>query len=189
MPRFRDSSEFGPTLDAAAERLGISPTAVEKDYWMLSATPRFRRGRFASDRLAGSSTCEQVEEFAGDPPAAGAAGLCMISRRGSAEDAPSGQRIERGAGCLLADSGEGCGAGDVESWVCGEVRDEPVSGSIGTYAHQAMWPGGGELEDGREDGLGTAGSLLDGAGEPPDPRFGAFLAVSGEAGEVTTTVA
>jgi len=33
MPRFRDLVEFGPTLDAAAERLGISPTAVEKDYW------------------------------------------------------------------------------------------------------------------------------------------------------------
>jgi predicted nucleotidyltransferase component of viral defense system len=34
MPRFRDTSEFGPTLDAAAERLGISATAVEKDYWV-----------------------------------------------------------------------------------------------------------------------------------------------------------
>lgn len=34
MTRFRDSDEFGPTLDAAAERLGISPTAVEKDYWV-----------------------------------------------------------------------------------------------------------------------------------------------------------
>ena len=34
MPRFRDLVEFGPTLDAAAERLGISPTAVEKDYWV-----------------------------------------------------------------------------------------------------------------------------------------------------------
>lgn len=32
MARFGDLSEFGPTLDAAAERLGISPTAVEKDY-------------------------------------------------------------------------------------------------------------------------------------------------------------
>ena len=32
--RFRDLGEFGPTLDAAAERLGISPTAVEKDYWV-----------------------------------------------------------------------------------------------------------------------------------------------------------
>jgi predicted nucleotidyltransferase component of viral defense system len=31
---FRDSSEFGPTIGAAAERLGISPTAVEKDYWV-----------------------------------------------------------------------------------------------------------------------------------------------------------
>jgi hypothetical protein len=34
MPRFRDTSEFSPTLDAAAERLGISATAVEKDYWV-----------------------------------------------------------------------------------------------------------------------------------------------------------
>jgi hypothetical protein len=32
--RFRDLREFGPTLDAAAERLGISPTAIEKDYWV-----------------------------------------------------------------------------------------------------------------------------------------------------------
>jgi len=32
--RFRDSDEFSPTLDAAAERLGISPTALEKDYWV-----------------------------------------------------------------------------------------------------------------------------------------------------------
>ena len=34
MARFADLDEFGPTLDAAAERLGISPTAVEKDYWV-----------------------------------------------------------------------------------------------------------------------------------------------------------
>lgn len=34
MARFRDLAEFGPTLDAAAERLGISPTAIEKDYWV-----------------------------------------------------------------------------------------------------------------------------------------------------------
>lgn len=33
-PRFRDRPEFGPTIDAAAERLGISATAVEKDYWV-----------------------------------------------------------------------------------------------------------------------------------------------------------
>jgi hypothetical protein len=31
---FRSNGEFGPTLKAAAERLGISPTAVEKDYWV-----------------------------------------------------------------------------------------------------------------------------------------------------------
>lgn len=34
MTLFRESGEFGPTVDAAAERLGISPTAVEKDYWV-----------------------------------------------------------------------------------------------------------------------------------------------------------
>ncbi len=34
MARFADLDEFGPTLDAAAERLGISPPAVEKDYWV-----------------------------------------------------------------------------------------------------------------------------------------------------------
>ena len=34
MSRFRDSGEFGPTIGATAEQLGISPTAVEKDYWV-----------------------------------------------------------------------------------------------------------------------------------------------------------
>jgi hypothetical protein len=32
--RFRDTEVFGPTIDAASERLGISATAVEKDYWV-----------------------------------------------------------------------------------------------------------------------------------------------------------
>lgn len=34
MRRFRDTEELGPTLTAAAERLGISATAIEKDYWV-----------------------------------------------------------------------------------------------------------------------------------------------------------
>jgi hypothetical protein len=34
VPRLRDSDEFGPTVDAAAEQLGISSTGVEKDYWV-----------------------------------------------------------------------------------------------------------------------------------------------------------
>ena len=37
MTRFRDSAEFAPILDAAAARLGISPAAVEKDYWVSEA--------------------------------------------------------------------------------------------------------------------------------------------------------
>lgn len=34
MTRFRHSDDFGPTLEAVAERLDISATAVEKDYWV-----------------------------------------------------------------------------------------------------------------------------------------------------------
>lgn len=34
MPYFRGSVEFQPTIEAAAERLGIGATAVEKDYWV-----------------------------------------------------------------------------------------------------------------------------------------------------------
>jgi hypothetical protein len=48
VPRFRDSDEFGPTVDAAAERLGISPTAVEKDYWVTQVL-RTLAHEFAED--------------------------------------------------------------------------------------------------------------------------------------------
>ena len=48
MARFRDAKEFGPTLDAAAEQLGISATAVEKDYW-VSQTLRALTDAFAGD--------------------------------------------------------------------------------------------------------------------------------------------
>jgi len=48
VPRFRDSEEFGPTVDAAAERLGISPTAVEKDYWVTQVL-RTLEHEFAED--------------------------------------------------------------------------------------------------------------------------------------------
>lgn len=45
---FRESVEFGPTLDAAAERLGISATAVEKDYW-VSQVLRVLSAGFSDD--------------------------------------------------------------------------------------------------------------------------------------------
>ena len=48
MTRFRDAKEFGPTLDAAAGHLGISATAVEKDYW-VSQTLRALTDAFAAD--------------------------------------------------------------------------------------------------------------------------------------------
>ena len=46
--RFADLAEFGPTLDAAAEQLAISPTAVEKDYW-VSQVIRVLNRDFAGD--------------------------------------------------------------------------------------------------------------------------------------------
>jgi hypothetical protein len=46
--RFADLAEFGPTLDAAAERLSISPTALEKDYW-VSQVVRVLSRDFAGD--------------------------------------------------------------------------------------------------------------------------------------------
>lgn len=48
MARFRDSAEFGPTLDAVAESLDISATAVEKDYW-VSEVLRVLVARFRDD--------------------------------------------------------------------------------------------------------------------------------------------
>ena len=48
MARFADLAEFGPTLDAAAERLSISPTAVEKDYWVSEVLRALSRD-FAGD--------------------------------------------------------------------------------------------------------------------------------------------
>jgi hypothetical protein len=48
LTRFRDAEEFGPTLDAVAERLGISPTAVEKDYW-VSEVLRVLANTFPAD--------------------------------------------------------------------------------------------------------------------------------------------
>jgi hypothetical protein len=46
--RFRDSSQFGSTIDAGAERLGISATAVEKDYW-VSEVLRVLAAEFGQD--------------------------------------------------------------------------------------------------------------------------------------------
>jgi hypothetical protein len=45
---FRDLDEFGPTIIAAADQLGISPTAVEKDYWATQVLLALQRG-FGSD--------------------------------------------------------------------------------------------------------------------------------------------
>lgn len=68
--RFRDSEEFGQALDAAAERLGISATAVEKDYW-VSEVLRVLACDFATDFIfkGGTSLSKGyriVERFSGD---------------------------------------------------------------------------------------------------------------------------
>jgi hypothetical protein len=48
MARFADHADFGPTIDAVAERLGISPTAVEKDFWVTQVL-RILAQDFAGD--------------------------------------------------------------------------------------------------------------------------------------------
>jgi len=68
--RFRDLGEFGPTLDAAAERLGISPTAVEKDYWVSEVLRVLGRG-FGDDFIFKGGTSlskgyRVVERFSED---------------------------------------------------------------------------------------------------------------------------
>jgi len=68
--RFRDLGEFGPTLDAAAERLGISPTAVEKDYWVSEVLRALERD-FAGDFIFKGGTSlskgfRLVERFSED---------------------------------------------------------------------------------------------------------------------------
>ena len=70
MPRFRDLVEFGPTLDAAAERLGISPTAVEKDYWVSEVLRVLARDFGAAFIFKGGTSLSKgyriVERFSED---------------------------------------------------------------------------------------------------------------------------
>jgi predicted nucleotidyltransferase component of viral defense system len=68
--RFVDLAEFGPTLDAAAEELRISPTAVEKDYW-VSAVLRVLGRDFGGDFIFKGGTSlskgyRLVERFSED---------------------------------------------------------------------------------------------------------------------------
>ena len=70
MARFRETGQFMPTLDAAAEQLGISPTAVEKDYW-VSEVLRVLASNFAGDFIfkGGTSLSKAyrlVERFSED---------------------------------------------------------------------------------------------------------------------------
>ena len=70
MARFADLAEFGPTLDAAAERLGISPPAVEKDYW-VSQVLRVLGRDFGGDFIFKGGTSlskgyRRVERFSED---------------------------------------------------------------------------------------------------------------------------
>ena len=68
MSRFRDSKEFGPTLDAAAERLGISATAVEKDYW-VSEVLRVLARHFGGDFIfKGGTSLSKGYRIVDSPP-------------------------------------------------------------------------------------------------------------------------
>jgi hypothetical protein len=77
---FRDSEEFGPTLVAAAERLGISATAVEKDYW-VSEVLRVLARNFAGDFI-----------FKGGASLSGVSTGWLRPRLGSGRDGPGSSR-------------------------------------------------------------------------------------------------
>jgi hypothetical protein len=67
---FRDLEEFEPTIAAAAEQLGISPTAVEKDYWVTQVL-RALRQNFDDDFVFKGGTslskgCGILERFSDD---------------------------------------------------------------------------------------------------------------------------
>ena len=70
MARFADLGEFAPTLDAAAERLGISPTAVEKDYWVSQVLRVLGRDFGGDFTFKGGTSLSKgyrlVERFSGD---------------------------------------------------------------------------------------------------------------------------
>jgi hypothetical protein len=53
--RFRDTKEFAPTIEAAAEQFDISATAVEKDYW-VSEVLRVLASEFPGDFILKGGT-------------------------------------------------------------------------------------------------------------------------------------
>jgi len=67
---YRDDKDFDPTIDAAAEELGISPTAVEKDYWVAEVL-RALYGAHPSDFIFKGGTSlskayQLIERFSED---------------------------------------------------------------------------------------------------------------------------
>lgn len=70
MPSYRDIAEFGPTIDAVAERLSISAAAVEKDYWVSEILRRLAydyRANFVFKGGTSLSKCYSiVERFSED---------------------------------------------------------------------------------------------------------------------------
>jgi hypothetical protein len=67
---FRDTDEFSPTLDAAAEKLGVGATAVEKDYWVTQVLRALADG-FVDDVVFKGGTSQSkgfglIERFSED---------------------------------------------------------------------------------------------------------------------------
>lgn len=70
LPLYRDRKDFDATVDAAAEQLGISATAVEKDYWVTEIL-RAMAGRLGDDFIFKGGTSlskayHPVERFSED---------------------------------------------------------------------------------------------------------------------------
>lgn len=70
MPRFRDLPEFGPTMDAAAARLRVSATVIEKDYWVSEALRALADGHQENFVFKGGTSLSKgfaaIERFSED---------------------------------------------------------------------------------------------------------------------------
>ena len=126
MPRFRDLVEFGPTLDAAAERIGISPTAVEKDYWVSEVLRVLARDFGAAFIFKGGTSlskgCRIVERFSEDIDV-----LVLPAGRGRRRDRQADEGHGRGFSRRYRRDSDSDGAAD--DWA--RAARSPASSAIG----------------------------------------------------------
>jgi hypothetical protein len=164
--RFRDADEFGPTLDAASERLGISATAVEKDYW-VSQVLKVLADKFAGDFVfkGGTSLAKAyriVERFSEDVDI-----LVLPGERGRNATDTLMKKMAESAAAGLGGTSEAVGGretGRHRSYQVGYPATRQATALIGTSVLLEMGVRGGpQPQEARPIGC-LLGDVLAGAG-------------------------